>query len=347
MKAARYWGHDRPLEVEEVADPVVRPGAVTVRVAACFVSPTMASVMAAPEPPPLPPTPFVPGMNVLGEVLEVADDVPGLAPGTPVFCDPLVRSTNPGAPIDSAFAGYFGFTDASRAILARWPDGGFAERAIFPAEGVTPLGDAGSVDPAILTRLGHIGTAYGAFARGGFAPGQTVAVTGATGILGVSTVLLALAMGAGRVVAAGRRADALDRLVALDPTRVTAVGYDSIPAGVDLVVDALGRVPGPEPTLAAIAALRGGGNAVLVGGVVGDLPLRYGALLGREIGVMGSVWFDRAAMAVILSMIGSGQLDLSAVRAERFAIERANEAMAAAAAPDRPDGFTHVAVVPA
>ncbi|MBT5416302.1 MAG: alcohol dehydrogenase catalytic domain-containing protein, partial [Rhodospirillaceae bacterium] len=193
MKAARYHAHDRPLEIEEVADPVLRLGAVTVRVTACFVSPTMASVMASADPPPLPPAPFVPGMNVLGEVLEVAADVPGLAPGTPVFCDPLVRSTNPGAPIDSAFAGYFGFTAASRDILARWPDGGFAGRAVFPAECVTPLGTAASVDPAMLTRLGHLGTAYGAFARGGFAPGQTVSVTGATGILGGSTVLLALA----------------------------------------------------------------------------------------------------------------------------------------------------------
>jgi alcohol dehydrogenase len=347
MKAARYHAHDRPLEIEEVADPVLRPGAVTVRVTACFVSPTMASVMASPSPPPLPPAPFVPGMNVLGEVLEVAADVPGLKPGIPVFCDPLVRSTNPGAPDDSAFAGYFGFSAAARGILARWPDGGFAEQAIFPAEGVTALGAAVTAGPAILTRLGHLGTAYGAFARGSFAPGHTVAVTGATGVLGVSTVLLALAMGAGRVIAIGRRPETLERLVALDPTRVVAADYDSIPAGVDLVVDALGHVPTPAPTLAAIAALRQGGNAVLVGGVAGDLPLPYGSMIGREIGVIGSLWFERAAMAKVLGMIGSGQLDLSALQFDSYPIERANEAMAAAAAPGRPDGFTHVALVPA
>ena len=70
-------------------------------------------------------------------------------------------------------------------------------------------------------------------------------------------------------------------------------------------------------------------------------------MLGREIGVIGSLWFERSAMATVLGMIGSGQLDLSALQVDSYPIERANEAMAAAAAPDRPDGFTHVAVVPA
>ena len=96
-----------------------------------------------------------------------------------------------------------------------------------------------------------------------------------------------------------------------------------------------------------VGGLRRGGNAVLIGGVAGDLPLPYGSMIGREIAVIGSLWFERAAIGALAAMIASGQLDLTGTRAETFSIEQANEAMAAAAAPGRPDGFTHVAVVPA
>lgn len=352
MRAARHHQNGKPLRVETVDDP--KPGAddVSVRVLATFVSPSMKAILADPGGYPLPPAPFVPGMNVIGEVETVGKNVRGIATGARVFCDPYIASPNSSAPPDGAFIGYFGFTPAAADVLKRWPNGGFAEKAVFPAECVTALGDTGhGVEPAVLTRLGHIGTGHEALRRGGFEPGRTVLVTGATGLLGVSTVMLALAMGAGRVVAAGRRADVLARLHSLSPRRVHAVTVGD-PAklaqeaqGADVLVECMGRPKDDSILNAGIAALRPGGSAVLVGGG-GPFQVSYGDLLMRDIVVRGSLWFPRRAIADILALIGAGALDLTTIKARRFPLDQANEAMEAAAASDRAGGFEHCAVVP-
>ncbi len=352
MRAARHHGNGEPLRLETIADPKPGAGAVVVRVLATFVSPSMKAILADPGGYPMPPAPFVPGMSVVGEVEAVGKDVQGLSPGMRVYCDPHIASANLTAPPDGAFIGYFGFTPAASAILARWPDGGFAEKAAFPAECLTPLGDAGhGVEPAVLTRLGHIGTGHEALRRGGFEAGRSVLVTGATGLLGVSTVLLALAMGAGRVIAAGRRADVLARLHSLAPRHVRAVTVaDPVKLteearGADILVECMGRTQDASALTAAIAALRPGGSAVLVGGG-GALPLNYGDLLMRDLVVRGSLWFPRRAIADILALIGTGALDLSTIKARRFSLDQANDAIAAAALPERAGGFEHCAVVP-
>jgi len=352
MRAARHHANGKPLRLETVDDPKAVSGAVVVRVLATFVSPSMKAILADPGGYPMPPVPFVPGMSVVGEVETIGKGVQGLAPGVRVYCDPYIASPNLTAPPDGAFIGYFGFTPEAAGVLARWPDGGFAEKAIFPAECLTPLGDSGhGVEPAVLTRLGHIGTGHEALLRGGFQPGRTVVVTGATGLLGVSTVLLALAMGAGQVVAAGRRADVLSRLHSLSPRRVRAVTVGDPKKltqeakGADLLVECMGRTPDASVLSAGIAALRPGGSAVLVGGG-GALPLNYGDLLMRDLVVRGSLWFPRRAIADILALIGTGALDLTTIKARRFTLDQANDAIAAAASSERAGGFEHCAVVP-
>ena len=355
MRAARYHRGGEPLRVEDIPEPQLRPASAIVRVLATFVSPSAAKIFASPSAGLFPPAPFTPGMSTIGVVESIADDVRGLAVGQRVYADPLIATPNAAQP-DGAFIGYFGFFAGSAALLRRWPDGGFAEKALFPAECLTPLGLAAAVDPAVLTRLGHLGTAYEALCRAEFRPGQTVIVTGATGILGICTVQVALAMGAGRVVALGRRADVLARIAALAPKRARTIEINGDAndaaciadqaGGADIVIDALGRAPGPSLTLAAIGALRPRGVAVLVGGVEGALPLPYDDLLLKEIAVRGALWFPRHAMAELLAMIGTGALDLTPIKARRFPLDRINDAVAAAAAPDRPAGFEHCAVVP-
>ena len=185
MRAARYHGKGPKLRIETIVDPKPIEGSAVVRVLATFVSPSTKAILADPGGYPLPPVPFTPGMSVVGEIESIGAGVKGLEPGARVYCDPYIASRNVSAPPDGAFIGYFGFTPAAASVLARWPDGGFAEKAVFPAECLTPLALAGhAVEPAILARLGHLGTAHEALRRGGFAPGRTVLVTGATGVLG-------------------------------------------------------------------------------------------------------------------------------------------------------------------
>ncbi len=359
MKAAVFHEGAATLSIEEVAAPQLRPGAAIVAVEAAFVTGLLARRLAAPNGGAiLPERPFVPGMDTVGRVLEVADDVAGLAPGDPVYGNHWHGSR---ARDDHGFIGSFGMGAASARLLRRWRHGNLAERLMLPAACFTPLGAAaGRASPAVLARLGWLGTAYGGLLRAGLAPGETVIVNGASGMVGASAVLVALAMGAARIVATGRRRDLLKAVAAIAPDRIAAVALagdgrdtdriataasDAGGAGGHVLLDAVGHGAGPAATQAALAALGRGGRAVLVGAPHGmALAFDYDRLMFREIAVMGSLWFPRRAAAVLVAMVAAGTLDLAPIEAIVFPLDRAMAAARRAA--DGGLGLRHVAVTP-
>jgi NADPH:quinone reductase-like Zn-dependent oxidoreductase len=93
MKAALFHSGRPSLSVEDIADPVLLPGSAVVEVLACFISRSIAETIDAPAGRMLPPFPFVPGMDTVGRVIAVADDVAGLSPGDLVYCDHWYRAT--------------------------------------------------------------------------------------------------------------------------------------------------------------------------------------------------------------------------------------------------------------
>ncbi len=347
MKAARFRGGGEPLLVEEVAEPALRPGSAILRARATFVPPVTANLLGADPGYILPPAPFTPGMDTVGTVEAVADDVAGIEPGEAVYCDHY-------HPAGHCFLGAFGMSRDSRPVLARWPNGGFAERLALPAEHLTPLRDAASLGPEILCRLGWLGTAYGGLVRAGLGPGQCLVVTGATGLVGTGGILLALAMGAARIVALGRRRAVLDALAALDPKRIIPIAVEegqdagkdiaAAAGGADVVLDAIGDTDDAGVTRSAIRALRRGGRAVFVGGLTTQPPVTATYMVLRGLTVIGSTWFPRAAAGEMLAMIVGGALDLSSLSARTFPLAQINEAIAAAG--DGGGGFEHVALVP-
>ena len=64
---------------------------------------------------------------------------------------------------------------------------------------------------------------YGGLLRGRLAAGETLVVNGATGAYGTAAVLAAVAMGAARVIAAGRKQSALGAVAHAGGVRVTTV----------------------------------------------------------------------------------------------------------------------------
>ena len=96
MRAARFHEPGEALRIEEVTDPVLEPGAAIVRVLAAFVPPYFAEMIDGTVSYPLPPLPFTPGMDTIGEIVEVADDVSGLEVGQRVFCDHFYNTVNIG-----------------------------------------------------------------------------------------------------------------------------------------------------------------------------------------------------------------------------------------------------------
>ena len=354
MKAARFHRPGEPLRIEQVPEPILQPGAVIVRVLSAFVPPYFAEMVDGTVEYPLPPLPFTPGMDTIGEVLKIADDVSGLEIGQRVFCDHFYTTVNVGGAAESCYVGAFGKGPGSERILARWRDGGFAEQLMLPAECFTPLGEASSVEPAKLVRLGWLGTCYGAFLRSAFRPGQTVVVNAATGLVGSAGVLLALAMGAGRVIALGRKQAVLDELVGLDPRRISAIRIEGTEAdrqtlagvtgSADIMLDAVGDIADPTSTNNALDCLRACGSALLVGGCMGDLSINYKWMLDRQITIIGSSWYPRSGNAELIGLIAHGALRIEALRARTFSLDEANTAVNWAASG--PGGLEHAALVP-
>ena len=77
---------------------------------------------------------------------------------------------------------------------------------------MTPAEGLDAVAAAQLAVLNRAIVPYGGLLRGRLAAGETLLVNGATGAYGTAVVLLGIALGAARVVAAGRNAAALDAL---------------------------------------------------------------------------------------------------------------------------------------
>ncbi|WP_440708170.1 quinone oxidoreductase family protein [Herbiconiux sp. YIM B11900] len=177
--------------------------------------------------------------------------------------------------------------DGRRVYTGGSPDpfGTLAERTIVPEGFAVPVPDgldsavaAGIVNPAMSSWLPLVG-------RAGLREGGTVLVLGATGVSGGLAVRIALHLGAARVIAAGRDADALARLGA-DP-RVTTVAIDdgladgirsAAPEGIDVVLD---YVWGPVAETALEALRRSG----LSHASSGTSYVQIGALAGSRIGL--------------------------------------------------------------
>jgi NADPH:quinone reductase-like Zn-dependent oxidoreductase len=129
----------------------------------------------------------------------------------------------------------------------RQPYGALAEKTVVPKGAYMPIAEG--IDPAIATVLGTAITGMSIKTAGGFVPGETVLVQGATGVAGRLAVKVARLLGAARIVATGRDDDHLQVVRSLGadvvintavPDDVLAQAYlDAKGDGYDVVLDYL------------------------------------------------------------------------------------------------------------
>ncbi|MFK0007486.1 NADP-dependent oxidoreductase [Paenarthrobacter sp. NPDC090520] len=214
----KTYGGPKNLELLDVEEPTPGQGEVRVRIHAAAVSPTdlilrngehAATVSALDLRPP-----FIPGMDLAGVVDALG---PGLD-GRLKVGDPVVG------------------------IVLPFPAGAYADKIVLPAESVVAA-PAGADFVAASTLLMNAATARIALDHMGLVAGQTLAITGASGALGVYAIQLAKA--AGITVIADASTDDGDSLRSfgadhLIPRRGDFVGdvLSIVPDGVDGVLDA-------------------------------------------------------------------------------------------------------------
>jgi len=344
MKAWRLDGLGGDLRFEDVPVPEARPGSVLVRVeASSLMSYIKAYVAGALPAYHAPNGAFTPGGNGVGVIEAVGRDVWRLKPGQRVMMSSHFVSAERVADPAQLLIGVTSFGAESEAMQADWPNGTLADYALFPAAAVTPADDLGDVDPAQLAVVSRCAIPYGGLLRGRLAAGETLIVTGASGAYGSAAVLAALAMGAGRVIAAGRNAGALDILASAGGARVrpvtlsgdvqadTAALRAASEGGAQLAFDMVGQARDPNATLAALGALRRGGRLVLMGSMTAPLPVSYMQLMANDLEIIGQFMYPPDAYRRLLDLLRAGRLDISPIVPRVFPLADLPRAMEAAA----------------
>jgi alcohol dehydrogenase len=207
---------------------------------------------------------------------------------------------------------------------------------------VTPIEGLDDYDLPQLTAITRCVVPYGGFVRGRLAAGETVIVNGATGAYGAAAVLAALAMGASRVVAAGRNKEMLDQLTKAGGSHVspvvlsgdvekdTAALRSAAGGGAHLAFDMVGNAKDPNSTLAALGVLYRGGRILLMGSSTAPVPLNYLQVIFNNLEIIGNFMHAQNAYLPLLALVRSGQLDLRPIRPNVFALSDLDHAMEAA-----------------
>jgi alcohol dehydrogenase len=355
-KAWRLHAHN-DLRLDDVETPRPAPDGVLVRIEAGMVLSYMGKVLSGSVAYSLPPMPFVPGTNAIACVVAAGDNVTHVKAGDRVFLSPHLRGDVPDPEPPQILIGLTttATTPAALALQARWRDGVFAEFAHWPVACVTPLVGLDHKPATELIGLAKLIVPFGGLRRSGLRGGDTIIINGASGYFGSGAVMLAVAMGAGRVVAAGRKADALDSLSAafgprVVPAVVTGDGEKDLQTlrqaangTADLALDLLGSAKSTSTTLSSLRALKRGGRLVIMGSAEVPLQLLFREMLANDWEVVGQFMYDRTAPTQLAALAAAGLLDLGRIKVRIFKLADFKPALEAAAAMQ---GLDLTAIVP-
>ena len=236
-----------------------------------------------------PPTPYVPGGEIAGDVLAVGEGVTRVAVGERVM----------------AMTGF----------------GAFAEQVVLDARSLEPVPDKLSYGQAAAFIQSYSTAWFALVRRAALRQGEWLLVLGAGGGIGLAAVDVGVALGA-RVMAAASSEEKLERARALGAEATVAYEHEDLKAaaragsggGVDVVLDPVGGRHS-EP---ALRATRRFGRFCVVGfasGPIASVPLNQVLLNNRTVvGVDWGAWAfsdpggNRELMAELIDLVAEGRL---------------------------------------
>jgi propanol-preferring alcohol dehydrogenase len=310
MKAAVLYKDRNHLAVEDLDSRRPGPGEVKVRVECCGVCGsdvhiTVHKIMSLKE------YPRIPGHEASGVVAEAGAGAVKFQPGQRVVISagfscgecPICARHRENA---CEATGVFGFER----------DGAYAEEVIVPERCLVHLPDPIPFDQGAIM-ADAVSTPYHALKYAGrIEPGEVVAVFGCGG-LGIHAVLLAKALGAGRVIALDVDEGALGNAAAFGADEVINVRGQKhvgktlrqISGGCDIVLDFSGHYSNVEQALRAVNTL---GRIVVVGIGRGQITIQIPLqIISRQISIIGSYGSDMRALPELQELFLAGKLDLS------------------------------------
>ena len=319
-------GAGRPIELQDVPDPVPGPMDAVVRVEACGICASDLHFIHGEMPLPVAP-PVTMGHEASGVIEAVGAEVPaGWRAGQRV-------SLMAGKVCMACSSCRVGMLEDCQdaQIMGVHYDGGWAEYVTAPWYALAPIPEGVSFDHAAIAS-DAVSTPYAAVTRrGALRPGERVGIWGVGG-LGTHAVQVARMAGAAFVVAldplpaARERALKVGADLALDPLKddvAPAIRDATGGRGLDLAVDAVGSA---DAIRQAMFCMVRGGRIVLMGQSMQTLdagPILLVSFL--RIALLGHLGYEKQDLLDVLDLIASGRLDLSASVSDRLPLDRVNE----------------------
>ncbi|WP_157155588.1 MULTISPECIES: zinc-binding dehydrogenase [unclassified Diaminobutyricimonas] len=283
MKAWRFYGAGQPLKLEEVPDPVAKPGEIVVDVKATGLCHSDVSALddAAWNVGKFPDHPIVLGHEPAGVVSQVGEGVTNIKIGDRVGIPSGPPNVN----------GYF-------------RDGGYAEKTTALADAVVKIPDGlDFVRAASGTDAGNVAH-HAVVSRGLVSAGQKVGIIGVGG-LGQVGARIAVLRGA-EVYAAEVKEDVWPMAKELGVVRVAKDIREFADVGLDTIIDFAGF---GTTTTGALEVVRNGGRVVQVG--MGRLQIEFNTdpLILKQVDYVGSMGGGVEDLAGIYELMASGDLD--------------------------------------
>jgi len=310
MKAMLLKAANAPLVLETVPDPVPGPGEAVAKVLACGAGLTIHHARAGRVPVQYP---RILGHEITGEIVALGAGVDDLRVGDAVTayfyltCGRCRWCRTNRETLCEHFGGYVG----------REIDGGYAEYIKLPARNFLKLppgldwrkhaSELGVICDAIATPVKVVRKAR-------IVPGDTVAVFGAGGGLGIHMLMIARWAHARRVIAVDVMASKFeactksgaDATVDASDGKVAERLLDLTGGrGIDVAIDFVCSTGTLE---AAFAALGRGGRLVTLGGHGAPFRVEPGAMLRKELEILGSRYATRQEVLDALDLVARGDV---------------------------------------
>ena len=302
MKAMVLEAANTQFVKKEVPDPIVGPGEAVAKVISCGSGLTIQHVKMGRTPAIFP---RIIGHEIAGEIVEVGSGVENLKIGNPVtihfylFCGHCRK----------CLSGFETLCENNQGFVGTNHDGGYAEYLKLPArnfillpDGLDLTRDAAQI--GVITDA--LATPYKVIKRAQIKPGETVAIFGAGGGLGIHQVMFAKWAGA-HVIAVDTNSDKFGACIGagadetIDPGEGNIVEAlrDLTGGGVDVSIDYVSSTSTVET---AISALGPHGRMVTLGGAGENFTANAKTLLLQEQSILGSRYVTRSEIIETLEL---------------------------------------------
>ena len=270
------------------------------------------------------PLPLVPGHEFTGKVVEIGANIRGLAIGDRVTALPLM----PCGECENCRMGNVKQCQ-DRFLLGLTKNGAFAEYMLIKG-GAQVLKIPDSVSDEVASLVEPLAVALNGIDLSGIKPGETAAVLG-PGPIGLLTLLLLKAAGAGKIIITGTNTDerrleiarqlGADVIIKVDETDPVKTVQDKIGL-LDCVFEATGI---PQTVSQGMQMVKKGGKVMVVGIHAGEASFDPIDLVRNRKSLIGVYGYDGDTWLRALSLIATSKVDVSSIITHRLPFSQYEE----------------------